>query len=252
MMTALPHRVVHLLFFVSFQYSSYSQAFSTHHVHLGHSLAALRTARHDSATHLAQSLNNNIDSFPSSSSSMERRATAKLRSTVLDFPLEVIDSKHPRVETSKALFRRASDSISNFFGVDTEQVSRLGVGFGLSYAILSVINGSVTLSVAWYLSAKRTGLSPLIPGQWKSLLGAYGTLYAFVQILKPFRVAAAIAMANRSQKFLDQTQEKLNCSRRIAMAVQYTMGWMAWLVMSSMGICIASILSGTPIFGGIL
>ena len=200
-------------------------------------------------------------------------ATTTSATFVLDFPVEVTGSDCPpgyyldSVEQSchklgplgtfsqkmeTAFLRRQYDAISNLFGLLDKQrqgLSRLGVGFGLAYAILSTLNGSITLSVAWYLSAKRTGLSPLAPGQWKNLLAAYGTLYAFVQVLKPFRVAAAIAMSKLCKQGLDATQEYYQCSRRTAMAVQYGLGWLAWFVMTVVGIGLASLRTGTPIFG---
>lgn len=144
-------------------------------------------------------------------------------------------------------FRSTSRAISNLFGVDTERISRLGVAFALSYSIISTINGSITLSITWYMSSKRTGLSPLAPGQWKSLLASYGALYAFIQLLRPFRVAAAVAMSKLSKEFLEQTQEKLQCSRGFAIFFQYALGWVAWLAVVSIGVALASFLSGVPI-----
>jgi hypothetical protein len=174
--------------------------------------------------------------------------------------------------------QKASQSISNLFGMDTKQISKLGIGFALSYSIISNINGSITLSVAWYLSCKRvsdrdllffgvgrhcgrgcgsslffflfgvqTGLSPLEPGQWKSLLAAYGTIYAGIQLLRPFRVAAAVAMSKLSKEFLDSTQQKLSCSRTVSIAIQYALGWIVWAGLAAVGVLTASVSSGVPI-----
>lgn len=148
----------------------------------------------------------------------------------------------------RAPFRSASRAISNLFGVDSKKLSRLGVAFALSYSIISNINGSITLSIAWYMSSRRTGLSPLAPGQWKSLLASYGTLYAFIQLLRPFRVAAAVAMSKMSKEFLEQTQEKLDCSRGVAICFQYALGWVVWLALVAVGVALASLSSGVPIF----
>ena len=62
------------------------------------------------------------------------------------------------VESSWAPFQRASRAISNLFGIDAERISNLGVGFALSYAILSTINGAISLSCAWFLSCRRVSL----------------------------------------------------------------------------------------------
>ena len=96
----------------------------------------------------------------------------------------------------------------------------------------------------------QTGLSPLAPGQWKSLLKAYGTIYAIVQLLRPFRVAAAVAMSKMSNSFLEETQVQLNCSRGVAIVVQYALGWLAWAVVATSGIALASWCSGVPVWSG--
>jgi hypothetical protein len=144
-------------------------------------------------------------------------------------------------------FQKASAAISNLFGIDTKRISSLGVSFALSYSFISQVNGSVTLSVAAYLSMKRTGLSPLAPGEWKSFLAAYGTIYAFIQLLRPFRVAAAIAMSKLQKEFLEATEEKLDCKRRTAIGVQYALGWLAWLAVATTGVTLASLATGVPI-----
>ena len=94
----------------------------------------------------------------------------------------------------------------------------------------------------------QTGLSPLVPGQWKSLLAAYATIYGLVQIIKPFRVAAAIAMSKLSKEFLDQTQVRLHCNKRMAVVVQYALGWVAWSVLAVTGIGVASTAAGVSIW----
>eukprot|EP00980_Cylindrotheca_fusiformis_P021211 scaffold8150_cov118-Cylindrotheca_fusiformis.AAC.20 len=144
-------------------------------------------------------------------------------------------------------FQKVSNAISNLFGIDTKKISSLGVTFALSYSFLSQVNGSITLSVATYLSMRRTGLSPLAPGEWKSLLAAYGTIYAAVQVLRPFRVAAAVAMSKLSREFLEATEEKLDCDRRTAVVVQYALGWVAWFAVATAGVSLASLATGVPI-----
>jgi hypothetical protein len=146
-------------------------------------------------------------------------------------------------------FKKAYKSISNLFGIDAKRISNLGVTFVLSYSFISQINASITVSVAWYLSSKRTGLSPLAPGEWKSLLAAYGTIYAAIQLLKPFRVAAAVAMSKLSKEFLEATEQKFDCKRGTAIAFQYALGWMTWVLLATAGVTIASFSSGVPVLG---
>jgi len=160
-------------------------------------------------------------------------------------PNTSISKKKSAVELAKGLCEHGCKLV----GIDTKKISSMGVGFALSYGILSVMNGAISLSMAWYISSIRTGLSPLAPGQWKSLLAAYGTLYTAIQVLKPVRVAAAIAMSKFSLGFLRWKQSKLNCSRGQAIAMQYSLGWLAWGCLTTIGVSYASVLSGVPIFG---
>jgi len=146
-------------------------------------------------------------------------------------------------------FKRTYRRISNLFGVDTKNISKLGVSFVLSYSIISNLNGAISFSVAWYISCKRTGLSPLVPGQWKVLLSSYAMIYGLVQILRPFRVAAAIAMSKLSAEYLEMTQTKLNCSRGVAIGCQYMMGQAMMGVCALIGVSIVSVLTGVPILG---
>mmetsp|Transcript_13167 Transcript_13167/g.20449 ORF Transcript_13167/g.20449 Transcript_13167/m.20449 type:complete len:327 (-) Transcript_13167:469-1449(-) len=144
--------------------------------------------------------------------------------------------------------RRSSEAIRDLFSIDKETISSHGIGFGLSYTLLSTINGAFTLSFAWYLSCKKTGISPLYPGQWKSLAAAYGTIYVFIQMLKPFRLMGAIALSKSCRTLLQQTQERFDCSRGVAIALQYSLGLVVWAMLASMGIGLASLASGVSVF----
>lgn len=161
-------------------------------------------------------------------------------------PLGPIGRLSQKVETSGP-FKKVYQNISNLFGIDTKRVSELGVSFALAYSVISNLNGAVSLSTAWYISCRRTGLSPLVPGQWKSLLTSYGMIYGLVQLLRPFRVAAAIAMSKLSAEYLEMTQNKLNCSKPIAIGVQYLMGQFMMGFTALLGITFVSWKTGVPI-----
>lgn len=164
-------------------------------------------------------------------------------------PLGPVGRFSQRLENLGPL-KRAYRRISNLFGMDAHQViSKLGVSFLLSYSLISNLNGALSFSVAWYLSIKRTGLSPMVPGQWKSLLTSYAMIYGAIQILKPFRVAAAIAMSKLSAEYLEMTQHKLNCSRRVAIACQYVMGQVVMAVCALLGVTAVSLWTGVPLMG---
>ncbi|KAL7536770.1 hypothetical protein ACHAXR_007387 [Thalassiosira sp. AJA248-18] len=145
--------------------------------------------------------------------------------------------------------KKVSKKITNLFGVDRQAIRKKGVSFALAYSIISNMNGALSLSVAWYMTVKRTGLSPLAPGQKKSLLASYAMIYGALQLLKPFRVAAAIAMSKLSADYLEMTQEKFNCSRSVAIGCQFMLGQIMMGITFFVGVTIVSFLTGVPIRG---
>lgn len=147
----------------------------------------------------------------------------------------------PAVEGVRQVIDDAKTAVSNV----AQSASKLGVSFGLSYSLLSNINGAVTLSISWYMTCQKTNSSPLY--QWKALLKSYGAMYAFLQALKPLRIAAAIPLATHTQRWLDATQERFQCSRSKAVAMQYGCGYVVQAIMASVGVAIASTASGVPI-----
>jgi hypothetical protein len=74
-------------------------------------------------------------------------------------------------------------------------------------------------------------------------------IYGLVQILRPFRVAAAIAMSKLSAEYLEMTQAKLNCSRGVAIGCQYLMGQVMMGICALIGVSIVTLLTGVPLFG---
>jgi hypothetical protein len=74
-------------------------------------------------------------------------------------------------------------------------------------------------------------------------------IYGLIQILKPFRVAMAIAGSKLSAEWLEMTQRKLKCSRTVAIACQYLTGQVVMAICACIGVCIVSVVTGVPIFG---
>eukprot|EP00529_Nitzschia_sp_RCC80_P026497 CAMPEP_0113472520 /NCGR_PEP_ID=MMETSP0014_2-20120614/17558_1 /TAXON_ID=2857 /ORGANISM="Nitzschia sp." /LENGTH=344 /DNA_ID=CAMNT_0000365233 /DNA_START=240 /DNA_END=1274 /DNA_ORIENTATION=+ /assembly_acc=CAM_ASM_000159 len=132
--------------------------------------------------------------------------------------------------------------------VDTATIAKLGIAFGLTYNIISNINGSISLSMAWYIASKKTGLSPLAPGQWKSLLAAYGTLYMVICLMRPLRLALAVAMTRKTESFLQYLQDRLGCTRAVAIGLKISLGLVVWGCMCTLGVSLASAASGVPIW----
>ena len=91
-------------------------------------------------------------------------------------------------------------------------------------------------------------MSPLAPGQWKSLLTASGALYVVITLVRPLRIALAVAMTKVTENVLNEIQARLGCSKAVAFAIQYSLGWVAWMGLASGGIALASACSGVPIW----
>ena len=68
-------------------------------------------------------------------------------------------------------------------------------------------------------------------------------------LFKPFRVAAAIGMSKLSAEYLEVTQDKLHCSKGVAIAIQYTSGWIIMAACAVLGVSIVSLLTGVPLLG---
>jgi hypothetical protein len=174
------------------------------------------------------------------------------------------------VEASGAL-SRVFNRLSNFARFDKKKAAKVGVTFALTYSFVSNINGSLSLSLAWYIASKQvsarrlkriyvssrvsanllflqTGLSPLVPGQWKALLAAYGGLYLFITIMRPLRVALAVSLTKKTESFLEQTQARLGCSRAPAIGLTIALSLLVWISCSLGGVALASELAGVPIW----
>ena len=114
----------------------------------------------------------------------------------------------------------------------------------------SYITKRVCFILSMHTNTKiQTKKSPLVPGQWRSMLTSYSMIYGFAQLLKPIRVAVAIGNTKLAGKYLVKTQTKLNCSREIAIAVMYMMGWVIMGSLVSFGVMLASLITGVSIFG---
>ena len=75
-------------------------------------------------------------------------------------PLGPLGKVSQSIEFYAPYIKHMSRKISNLFGFDTNKLSSLGIGFALSYAILSTINGAISLSLAWYISCRRVSKTP--------------------------------------------------------------------------------------------
>jgi len=131
---------------------------------------------------------------------------------------------------------------------DRQAIAKMGIDFGLTYNMISNINGSVTLSAAWYIASMKTGVSPLAPGQWRSLLAAYASLYVVAALIRPFRIAVALGATHKMEELLQYMQKRMGCTRTNAIGTVFAFGVVLWLTCCAAGVTLASALAGVPIW----
>ena len=94
----------------------------------------------------------------------------------------------------------------------------------------------------------QTGLSPFAPGQWKSLLAAYGSLYIVAALMRPIRIAVALGATHKMEHFLQHVQKRIGCTRPSAIGMTFAAGVVLWLSCCAGGVTLASTLAGVPIW----
>lgn len=130
-----------------------------------------------------------------------------------------------------------------------QRLTKMGMSVLLSYGFVSNMSYCVSVSLAWYGFTKKTGLSPLAPGQWPKFLAVYAGFYIFNNIIRPLRITLSVYVASYFDNIVKSVQKRLNCSKGVAVgAVVFLFNVCGTLTLMSAGITFASILSGVPIW----
>lgn len=151
------------------------------------------------------------------------------------------------IQNVKNSFRRDKEDDGLTF---RQRMAKMGLSVVLSYGWVSNMSYCISLSIAWFIFSKQTGLSPLAPGQWKKFLAVYGGFYIFNNIVRPVRFAASVAVSPYFDRLVLKVQDKLNFRKKgtaIALTVLVvnvfgTTGLMCALV------SLAASLAGVPVF----
>jgi hypothetical protein len=95
---------------------------------------------------------------------------------------------------------------------------------------------------------KKTGLSPLAPGQWKSFLTVYAGFWVFNNIVRPIRLAMAVAISPQIDKLVNHWQNRYNMSKARAITLTIILlNLVGTLSFMALGITSASALAGIPV-----
>jgi hypothetical protein len=107
----------------------------------------------------------------------------------------------------------------------------------------------VTVSLAWYIFSKRTGLSPLAPGQWKGFLAVYAGFYVFNNIVRPIRLALSVSVSIYFERVVAFFQETFKVNKGVAVGLTvFFANVVGTITLMCLGISIAATAAGVPVF----
>lgn len=130
-----------------------------------------------------------------------------------------------------------------------ERLAKLGLSALLSYGWVSNMSYAVILSLSWYGFSKKTGMSPLAPGQWKPFLAVYAGFYVFNNIIRPLRFGASVIISRYFDNFVGFIEKKTKLSRKWSIAVVvFLANVLGTFAAMGLGVRIASTAAGVPIF----
>jgi len=134
-----------------------------------------------------------------------------------------------------------------------ESLSKLGMSALLAYGFVSNVSGVIAVSSAWFIFCKRTGLSPLAPGQKTAFLGIYAGFTVMLNVIRPARFALSISISPYFEKIRKFLQRKFNVSPRGAAVLMIIfINFLGTCSLMCLGVWIASLLSGVPVWGGMI
>jgi len=100
--------------------------------------------------------------------------------------------------------------VKKLFSFDKEALRRSGVDAVFTYGVVSNINVGFSVALAWGTFSKSSGLSPLVPGQWKPFLATYLAIYATLgTLLRPVRLAIALGATPIYSNFVRRVRDIL-------------------------------------------
>ena len=96
---------------------------------------------------------------------------------------------------------------------------------------------------------RKTGTTPLAPGQWKPFLAVYAGFWMFNNIIRPLRLGLSIAVAPSLDKLVLFFQNRLKVSKALAITVTVLfVNVIGTTLLMGGGIALAALLAGVPIF----
>eukprot|EP00587_Corethron_hystrix_P007946 CAMPEP_0113314864 /NCGR_PEP_ID=MMETSP0010_2-20120614/10752_1 /TAXON_ID=216773 ORGANISM="Corethron hystrix, Strain 308" /NCGR_SAMPLE_ID=MMETSP0010_2 /ASSEMBLY_ACC=CAM_ASM_000155 /LENGTH=322 /DNA_ID=CAMNT_0000171231 /DNA_START=156 /DNA_END=1127 /DNA_ORIENTATION=- /assembly_acc=CAM_ASM_000155 len=172
-----------------------------------------------------------IESIPSDNSGSEANAVEELSSKKI-------------MSRLKRIFKKKDD------GEDFKtKLKNMGLNVFLSYGWVSNMGYSISVSLAWFIFSKRTGLSPLAPGQWPKFLAVYAGFFALNNVIRPLRFAISVGVSKYFDTAIIKIQEKTKWSKPVAIGLLvFLVNVCGTFAAMFTGIFLASVFSGVPIW----
>jgi len=113
-------------------------------------------------------------------------------------------------EEPSSPFGRFRAWLTKWSRFDKAQLKTLGVDAFFTYGVVSNINAGLTVALAWGTFSAASGLSPLVPGQWKGFFATYTGIYLSLgSVLRPFRLALAVGCTPIYTRFVSKVRDSL-------------------------------------------
>jgi hypothetical protein len=89
----------------------------------------------------------------------------------------------------------------------------------------------------------------LAPGQWKGFLAVYAGFWVFNNIVRPIRLALAVAISPQFDNVVLNIQNRFRVSKAVAITITVILANLIGTTLAmAAGILLASTLAGVPIF----
>jgi hypothetical protein len=133
--------------------------------------------------------------------------------------------------------------------LDRATLAKMGTNFVLAYGFVSNVSGCIAVSCAWFVASKRSGLSPLAPGQWKTFTAAYAGFFVLLNVIRPARFALSIAISKYWENVIRVIQDRFKVNKATAVGlVVFLVNICGSIALMALGIFTASLLSGVPVW----
>lgn len=130
-----------------------------------------------------------------------------------------------------------------------QKLAKMGLSALLSYGFVSNMSYCVSVGLAWFGFSKKTGLSPLAPGQWPKFLAVYAGFYVFNNIVRPIRLAISIGVTPYFDKAVATIQRKTGFNKTLSIGIVVFLANICGTTsLMAFSVWIASLAAGVPIF----